>query len=103
MRGESRGLWLVLTVVVTVASACDRDQSSQIPEPSIGAKYTLIAGELPFYDSGCNQDRKPDGKLVTGTLFRLVAADDGCWLVTLEDEVDTYVRPNSDLIKSRRK
>ncbi len=103
MRGEFRRLLLVATVVTAVGSACDRDTASQVPEPSVGAKYTLIAGELPFYDSGCNQDRKPDGKLTAGTLFHLVAADDGCWLVTLEDEVDTYVRPNSDLIKSRRK
>jgi len=94
-------LW-PLVLGATLIAACDPG-SSRPPEGVVGAKYTLIEGELPFYDSGCSQDRKPDGKLVAGTLFRLVADDDGCWLVTLEDEVDTYVRPNSDLIKSKRK
>ena len=96
-------LWPTLLVVTMVAAACDRGMHTDAPAASIGAKYTLIEGELPFYDSGCSQERKPDGKLVTGTVFRLVEVNDGCWLVTLEDEVDTYLLPNRDLVKSRRK
>lgn len=95
--------WLTLLIVTMVAAACDRGMSTEVPVASIGAKYTLIGGDLPFYDSGCSQDRNADGKLVAGTVFRLVEDNDGCWLVTLEDEVDTYLRPNRDVIKSRRK
>ncbi len=95
--------WPTLLVVTVVAVACDRGAATEVPVASAGAKYTLIDGELPFYDSGCSQDRNADGKLSAGTVFRLVEDYDGCWLVTLEDEVDTYLRPNRDVIKSRRK
>lgn len=92
--------WFLLCVAP--ALACAQAASSRLPEPVVGSKYTLIDGELPFYDSGCSQERKPDGKLVSGTWFVLVEERDGCWLVTLPDEVDTYVRPNGDTIRSKR-
>jgi hypothetical protein len=95
-----RPLARLLALSVGLACAgCDRPPPTAVP----GAKYTLIHGEIPFYDSGCSQERKPDGKIGEGTAFFLVEENDGCWLITLMDEVDTYIRPNGDLVKSKRK
>lgn len=84
------------------ASACDKGAEGSAPPASKGARYTLIRGELPFFDSGCEQERRPDGKLKKGARFTLVQERDGCWLITLEDEVDTYIRPNGNVIQSKR-
>ncbi|MEZ4450602.1 MAG: hypothetical protein R3B09_14065 [Nannocystaceae bacterium] len=73
-----------------LGTACDKGETAA-PSASPGGRYFVYSGELPFYDSGCGQDRKPDGKLKKGMKFTLVSADGSCWLVTLEDEVDTYV------------
>ncbi|MEZ4382290.1 MAG: hypothetical protein R3A79_13140 [Nannocystaceae bacterium] len=90
--------WLLALPVSVACVGCDRTPPTAVP----GAKYTLIRGEIPFYDGGCSQQRGADGKIIEGTAFFLVEEDDGCWLITLMDEVDTYIRPNADLIQSKR-
>lgn len=87
-------LALVSTILSLAPAACDKGGATSAPAASPGARYFVYSGEVPFYDSGCAQERKPDGKLKKGMKFTLVSAEDGCWLITLEDEVDTYIVPN---------
>jgi uncharacterized protein YgiM (DUF1202 family) len=58
-----------------------------------GAAY-VVERETPFYDSGCAQDRKIDGKLKKGTRFTLVGEREGCWNIKLGGEDEVYIVPD---------
>lgn len=92
MKLESTRRFSPLSLVIVIAAlACDKE--TKPPEPSVGAAYRLTR-ETPFYDSGCEQDRLPDGKLRPNTRFTLVAARAGCWTIKLADEDETYIVPD---------
>ena len=97
-------LSVLASILLALApAACDKGGATAAPAASPGGKYFIYSGEVPFYDSGCAQDRKPDGKLKKGMKFTLVSADNGCWLITLEDEVDTYIVPDGHVRASTAK
>ncbi|HEY8378452.1 MAG TPA: hypothetical protein VIK91_18275 [Nannocystis sp.] len=86
-------MMLPVSLVIVIASpACDRETTP--PEPRPGATYRTTR-ETPFYDSGCAQERLPDGKLRKNTTFILVGERDGCWNVKLSDEDEVYIRPTN--------
>lgn len=87
----------VALMLVVASGACDSGETRPPPAANPGATYLVRRGDVPFCDSGCGQERKPDGKLTKGMRFTLVSVKEGCWLVTLEDEVDTYIRPAGNL------
>ncbi|HEY0136575.1 MAG TPA: hypothetical protein VGB85_20975 [Nannocystis sp.] len=63
------------------------------PTATPGAAY-VVKRETPFYDSGCAQDRKTDGKLKKGTRFTLVSEREGCWNIKLAGEDEVYIVPD---------
>jgi len=71
--------------------ACDRDTTP--PAEKVGGKY-VVTKETVFFDSGCSQDRKADGKLKKKTKFTLVKASDGCWNIKLDSEDEVYIVPS---------
>lgn len=81
-----------LPVLLLLLVACDSGNTTP-PDAKVGGKY-VVTKETLFYDSGCSQDRKADGKLKKKTKFTLVKADDGCWNVKLESEDEVYIVPN---------
>lgn len=80
-----------LFVAVVLLAACDGE--TKPPDAKVGAKY-VVTKETVFYDSGCAQERKADGKLKKKTTFTLVKAEDGCWNVKLDSEDEVYIVPS---------
>ncbi len=83
---------LRLFVVVLSLVGCDGGGSTP-PTATPGAAY-VVERETPFYDSGCGQDRKTDGKLRKGTRFTLVGEREGCWNIKLGSEDEVYIVPD---------
>ena len=88
MSPSLRCLFGVLALVV----ACPGGATTP-PTATPGAVY-VVKRETPFYDSGCAQDRKTDGKLREGTRFTLVSERDGCWNIKLRSEDEVYILPD---------
>ena len=80
-----------LFVGLMLLAACD--QNTTPPDAKVGGKY-MVTKETVFYDSGCAQDRKADGKLKKKTKFTLVTATEGCWNVKLDSEDEVYIVPS---------
>lgn len=83
----------VFTVVLLGSLlGCDGGGSTP-PTATPGAAY-VVQRETAFYDSGCGQDRKTDGKLKKGTRFTLVGEREGCWNIKLASEDEVYIVPD---------
>lgn len=82
---------LLLSVIVIASVGCEKSSTTP-PDATVGGAYR-ITRETPFFDSGCEQDRKADGKLRKHSRFTLVAARADCWTIKLEDEDETYIVP----------
>lgn len=70
--------------------ACDKGGPV---EPRVDGRY-LVARDTPFFDSGCAQDRLPDGKLKKKTRFTLLSIQGECWNIKLDDEDEVYIHPD---------
>ena len=88
MPSSLRFVFGVLALVV----ACSGGATTP-PTATPGAVY-VVKRETPFYDSGCIQDRKTDGKLKKGTRFTLVGEREGCWNIKLPSEDEVYIVPD---------
>lgn len=71
--------------------ACDRGKGPV--EPKVNGRY-VVTGDTPFYDSGCQQERLPDGKLKKKTAFTLLSINGSCWNIKLDDEDEIYIQPD---------
>lgn len=70
--------------------ACDKGGPV---EPRVDGRY-YVARDTPFFDSGCAQDRLPDGKLKKKTRFTLLSTQGQCWNIKLDDEDEVYIHPD---------
>ncbi len=77
-----------------IFTACDKGQATAPPEAKPGDAF-VVTRDTPFYDSGCAQARRNDGKLTKGTKFTLVGTSGNCWNVKLGDEDETYIQPEN--------
>lgn len=85
-----RFLSLVGFALVLGIGGCDKGSSTV--QPRTDGRY-VVTRDTPFYDSGCQQARLPDGKLKKKTPFTLLSVRGECWNIKLDDEDETYIQP----------